>query len=180
MGGGDKLVKTVAEARNIPGLQFGFSLGVRPTFSLLEQVPTYYAQTTFNYSIIPLKKDDYKDDRVEITAAMKRVEEFTNLKFQEVSQSMNSDGTSIVGDITFGRYDEELSSGIQKGFIGHTRLFGPLRSDVWLPDHSSGGNTWWHELGHALGLDHPLPSFGQASGPNRNCNRVYLVNCHRN
>ena len=55
------MVKTVEQARNILGMQLGWSLGAQPTYTLLRILPDYYkVSAVYNVTLGSLTSDDLK------------------------------------------------------------------------------------------------------------------------
>ena len=118
------------------------------TYSFLEAVPDYYGFTAPEQNNFqPLSEDQ----RAAVLQALGHIESFTGITFVA--------DTTGVGDITFGTAD----------YAGTGWAYAPTSSDrggdVWLnnavasnADLSAGGDgymTLIHEIGHALGLEHP-------------------------
>ncbi len=119
------------------------------TYSFLESVPDYYgANAPERTDFQPLSEEQ----RAAVLEALAQIESFTNITFVEVTYG--------VGDLAFGTADFDVGSAWAYGPSGAE--FG-LSGDVWLDnsvnhDYSLGGDgmkTLMHEIGHALGMDHP-------------------------
>lgn len=136
------------------------------TYSFLQSVPGYYSANA------PERKDFAPftaEQEAAVRDALAMLEQFTNITFIKT--------TETIGDLAFGTADLPQGSG-----WAYSPGTSPLAGDIWLDnqiaandDMTPGGDgfkTILHEIGHALGLQHPEET---TSLPEDELNRKYTV-----
>jgi serralysin len=129
----------------------GYGTGDTVTYTFLTSAPPYYGDShTVSATFVALTEQQQQAVR-DILAL---VESFSNLTFVETSADL--------AEMTFGLAD--LQGGTGMAFAPQEDGVGNPASDVWI-DSSYAGTTFvpgtkqyvtlLHEIGHALGLDHP-------------------------
>ena len=122
----------------------------------------YYIETNNIGGNIPI---DLNDAGV-IRNHMAYIDSITGLRFRETSDSNT-------GDILFNQVDSQFfDNPIDEGTLGYTAILnddqGNFFEIVYVDNEATAGNdniTIFHEIGHALGLDHP---YGDGFNPNFN------------
>ena len=122
----------------------------------------YYIEAINKGNNIPIDSADAEAIRGDLIF----IDSITGLKFRE-TQNINA------GDIIFTQVDNQFfDNPIDKGTLGYIELLTDEYGSYFNIVYSDNENTWpydnitiWHEIGHALGLDHP---YGDGFNPNFN------------
>ena len=129
------------------------------TYSFLDALPSYYDATSSTWSTFAAFNAAQQDAA---RAMLDAIEGMTNITFVEVTDAPST--------ITFGLADLGGFKGLAVRPEGLAT--GTMASDVWIDTQHAGTNfiagsfaymTLLHEIGHALGLDHPSLPAGEDS-----------------